>query len=267
MLRHAGVHLDGHRLDPSRLPRLVAVGTRVTAYLFAAEPGELVLPDDAILLDEGGVVAVNKPAGFTVQGSRASCLSSLERMLRERLDCPRLAPAHRLDRETSGVVLFARDGEAASVLGKQFQRRQVSKEYLAVVHPSPRQAEWTVEGWLHRVPHRAHSSFELRDEGGDDAKHSKSEFEFLERGGKRGLVRARPITGRTHQLRVHLLAGGHPIVGDSLYGPAWCEGEPHAASRLQLHAACIRFELVVDGKRRRREVEAAPPADFGLDAS
>lgn len=263
VLRHAGVHVDGHRLEPDRPPRMVAEGARVTAYWFEREPERLVLPEDVVLLDRGGVVAVNKPAWYTVQGSRASRLTSLELALRERLSCPELAPCHRLDRETTGVLLFARTSSAARLVGRQFQRREVRKGYLAVVTPPPAREGWTVEGYLVRVPHRAHSSYDLATAPEDGARFSRTRFRLLESLEDRALVEARPETGRTHQLRVHLAASGTPILGDSLYGTG---GGPGGASRLQLHAVWIELALHADRGDTTR-VEAPAPDDFGLAAS
>jgi RluA family pseudouridine synthase len=258
--RHAGIHLDGHRLLPESPPRLVPEGTRVVAYRLSAEPRPVSLPEDAVLFDRDGLVAVAKPAFFTVQGTRATRMSSLERALRERLDCPRLTPIHRLDRETSGLVLFARERSAASDLGRQFQRRSIEKEYLAVVAPPPAEEDWTVEGLLVRVEHPSHSRFGLSDDGGAEGKPSRTRFELEERSDGRALVRAHPETGRTHQLRVHLTASGCPIVGDSLYGAGWQPGVAESAERLQLHALRLRFRLGGEPL----ELEAAPPPDFGL---
>ena len=262
LVRHAGLHLDGHRLLPERPPRLVPAGTRVAAYSLTAEPRPLELSDEALLLDRDGLVAVAKPPWFTVQGSRASRLSSLEGALRRRLDCPRLTPIHRIDRETSGLVLFARSSAAASELGKQFERREIEKEYLAVVAPPPPEREWSVEGHLVRVPHRAHSRFRLAEDEREGGRFSRSAFELLETAQGRALVRCRPETGRTHQLRVHLAGEGRAIVGDSIYGCGWSPGRPESAERLQLHAHRLRFRL----SDRPVELEAAPPADFGLQA-
>jgi RluA family pseudouridine synthase len=263
LARHAGLHLDGHRLLPERPPRLVAAGTRVVAYRLSAEPRLPDLPDEALLLDRAGLVAVAKPPWLTVQGTRASRLGSLERLLRERLDRPRLTPVHRLDRETSGVVLFAGDAEAASDLGRQFQRRTVEKRYLAVIAPPPERDEWTVEGLLVRAAHPAHSLFALSEDApAGEGKPSRTRFHVLERAGARGLVEAWPETGRTHQLRVHLAASGCPIVGDSRYGTGWLPGAPGSGERLQLHAERLRFRR----SGEPFEVAAPPPGDFGLGA-
>jgi len=265
LLRHAGIFVAAQRLEPERLPRRVPGGVAVVCYLFEREPVRPALPDDAVLLDRDGLVAVAKPPWFTTQGSRASRLSSLERLLRERLACPELRPCNRLDRETSGVVLFARTGEAASRIGKQLQARTVEKEYLAVCCPPPEQQEWEVAGELVRVPHPAHSLFDLREDGEGAGRASRTVFAVLERRGERALLSARPITGRTHQIRVHAAGSGAPLVGDSLYGRGWDEGQPPwSARRLQLHAR--RVALAGEGGETL-VIEAPPPDDFGLSAT
>ena len=259
LLRHGGLHVDRRRWERESPPESVRPGAAVVAYSYEREPAPLMLPDDAILLDEAGLVAVNKPPWWAAQGTRASRVVSLERELRRRLECPSLTPAHRLDRETSGVMLFARDGRMAGEIGRQFARRQVRKEYLALVSPAPAASEWMVEGVIIRVEHPSHSLFALSSDAAEgEGRASSTRFETVETEVTRSLVRAHPLTGRTHQLRVHLLASGCPIVGDSLYGGGWSPGQPWSAERLQLHAAAI--ELSIGGEVRR--IEAPLPDDF-----
>lgn len=258
LLRHGGMHLDRTRFEASPDSRRIPSGTVVVAYSFAREPRPLELSPSVILLDEGGLVAVNKPPWWCVQGTRASRLVSLERALRGMLDCPRLTPVHRLDRETSGVILFAREGRVAGDIGRQLARREVGKEYVAVVHPAPAADAWQVEGRIVRIEHPSHSLFELRREGSEGLP-SATRFDVVERRGERAWIRAFPLTGRTHQLRVHLVASGCPIVGDSLYAGGWSPGAPWSAERLQLHASAITFRF---GARQMR-IEAPVPEDFG----
>jgi 23S rRNA-/tRNA-specific pseudouridylate synthase len=99
--------------------------------------------------------------------------------------------------------------------------------------------------------------FELRERAARDTRPSETRFRVAKRAGERALVECLPRTGRTHQLRVHLAAGGTPICGDDLYGPPWREG---AASRVQLHAATLRARLAKRGGET--ELVAPLPADF-----
>jgi 23S rRNA-/tRNA-specific pseudouridylate synthase len=121
-----------------------------------------------------------------------------------------------------------------------------------------------VSGRLVRVLHPAHSLFDLRDEGSDEGRASCTAFAVLERRGERALLSVRPVTGRTHQIRVHAAGSGCPLVGDSLYGQGWSPAaEPWSARRLQLHALRVALRAPGGG---RLVIEAPPPRDFGLDA-
>jgi RluA family pseudouridine synthase len=256
LLRHDGLHVDRVRWG-DRAAGAVPAGTQVVAYAFVREPEPLVLPESCVLFDEDGLVAVDKPPWWAVQGTRASRCVSLETALRRRLDCPMLTPVHRLDRETTGVLLFARDGRAAAPVARQFARREVRKEYAVVGWCEGEVPErFEVEGRMVRVAHPSHSLFELRD--GEEGLPSRTSFETVARSGSRVLLRALPLTGRTHQLRVHLAARGLPIVGDSLYGRGFSDGEPWSAERMLLHAQALCFRL----GDRDVEIRAPLPPDF-----
>ncbi len=260
VVHHGGIWLDAHPVALDAPPATVRAGVHVAVYALAYEPEPVPLPDDLILHDAGGVVAANKPAWLPVQGTRASQRISLELELRARLDCPGLRAAHRLDRQTSGVVLFARDSERAAFLGKALQDRRVERTYLALVSPAPKEDRWTVRGELGPAKTPPRFRFELRAAPARDTKPSETEFKVRGRSEARALVECRPRTGRTHQLRVHLAAGGTPICGDDLYGPPFRAGAPTSAARVQLHAASLRAKLVARGPEV--ELTAPPPPDF-----
>lgn len=262
LLRHGGIWLDRHPVPPGAPPHEVRDGAHAAVYAFEREPEPVELPDDCVLLDRDGVVAVDKPAWLPVQGTRASQLGSLERMLAERLRCPGLRSAHRLDRQTSGVLLLARDAKGAAFLGRALQDRRVAKTYFAVVSPPPEKDEWIVRGPLGPVLTGARYRFELRAAPAPDARDSETQLRVVTRAGERALVECRPLTGRTHQLRVHLSASGSPIVGDDLYGPDWREGAASSAERIQLHAAALRTRLT--GQGPEVEIRAPVPRDFVL---
>jgi RluA family pseudouridine synthase len=260
VLHHGGIWLDARPVDPSAPPREVSAGVHVAVYALAYEPEPLPLPDDAVLHDAEGVVAANKPAWLPVQGTRASQRISLECALRARLACPELRAAHRLDRQTSGVVLFARDAERAGFLGRKLQDRRIERVYLALVSPPPEKDEWTVRGPLGPAKTPPRFRFELREREARDTRPSETLFRVSHRAGARAVVECRPRTGRTHQLRVHLASGGTPIVGDDLYGPPFREGAATSAERIQLHAASLRARLAKGGPEV--ELSAPLPADF-----
>jgi len=136
-LRHGGIQLDRHPLLAERAPAQVPAGTRVVLYAFEREPAAVALAADALLAEHEDLVAVAKPPWLTTQGSRASQRLSLEALVRERTGDPSLVAAHRLDRQTSGIALFARGPAAARALGRAFAARRVEKRYLALVAPPP----------------------------------------------------------------------------------------------------------------------------------
>jgi 23S rRNA pseudouridine1911/1915/1917 synthase len=253
VVRHGGIWLDARPLPIGALPASLEVGQHVAVYGFAREPEPLALPEAALLLDRGGIVAVDKPAWLPVQGTRASRLHSLESLLRERLDAPGLRAAHRLDRQTSGVVLFARDGAVAARLERALRQRTLSRSYLAVVTPPPERDAFEVTGEIAPATVPPRWRFELYAAPVPGSRTSATRFEVRARELDRALVECRPETGRTHQIRVHLASVGAPIAGDDLYGEPWREGR---AERALLHA----WKLA--GPALPEPLTAALPSDF-----
>jgi 23S rRNA pseudouridine1911/1915/1917 synthase len=125
--------------------------------------------------------------------------------------------AHRLDRETSGLLLVSKDDDVRHLLGEQFEQRRISKAYLAIVEGCPAEPEGEID--LPLAPART-SAVRLKMEvcPSGQGLSSLTQYEVLERGAQRSLIAAYPRTGRQHQIRVHLAAIGHPIVGDKIYG-------------------------------------------------
>ncbi len=202
-----------------------------------------------ILYQDDDCVAVMKPCGVAAVPERAgdeACLSAvLERQLGHRV-----FPVHRLDKDVSGVILYALTAAAHRFLNAAFEQRDVHKTYLAVVHG----AADADHGFIQR-PLREFGSGRM---GVDDAKGKPSEtrFEVLQRNDRFSLVRLHPLTGRRHQLRVHLYSIGHPIAGDDRYGdPALRKGHP----RLMLNATGIALHLPSDIKLDLHDVV---PDDF-----
>lgn len=259
-VRHGGIWVDKQRYTAGSA---VAAAATISCYAFQREPELGPLPDAGMILFESGpIVAVDKPPWWPIQGTRASRLISLETQLRDLLGRPGLNAVHRLDRETSGVVLFSDDGAASGHLHRQFRARTIGKRYQAIVHPVPTKSAFEVRGYMNRVLHASHSRFELSevDLGGLKASHTR--FEVVESANQRARMVAEPSTGRAHQLRVHLASVGSPIVGDSLYGAGWTEGTGSTADRCLLHAEALRFEWA----GQTYEVVAPLPADMKLAA-
>lgn len=255
-LHHGGIQVGGRPLLPERAPAELPAGSWIRVYAFEREPEPVPLAEDALLYSDDALVAVAKPAWLPMQGTRASQRLSLEAALRARLGEPELRAVHRLDRQTSGVALFARSAGAARSLGRLFAERRVRKLYLALVSPPPARPVFEVAGPLGRVAHPSRPRFGFVP--GGRASHSR--FRVLAAGDGRALLLAEPTTGRTHQLRVHLAAQGVPVVGDTLYGDAGGPGSPAHAERVQLHA--LRLELPAGPGSPALSLEAPLPDDF-----
>lgn len=184
-----------------------------------------------VLLDAGEILAVNKPEGTpTIPGGRWTGPTALSEA--EAVSGRKLYVVHRLDKETSGVVVFAKDVQSHRFLNEQFSRRRVRKTYLALVHgviAAP-------EGEIRRSLREFGSGRVAVDPKG---KQSLTRYAVRQRLGSYTLVVAHPHTGRRHQLRAHFYSIGHPIVGDARYGSRDALRE---VPRLMLHALSITLE-------------------------
>lgn len=180
-----------------------------------------------VIGESADYIAVDKPAPLQVHpakpGQPPTLLDGLQELLAyEVVNGARLSIINRLDRETSGVVLVAKNREAARVFGRAMMRREVRKEYRAVVFGWPRDDHFEVGAPLLRQGEVEPTRVYLKQRVHPCGSPCRTEFvvlERVERGGRRlALVLARPHTGRMHQIRVHLAHAGHPVVGDKLYG-------------------------------------------------
>jgi RluA family pseudouridine synthase len=164
---------------------------------------------------------------------------------------------HRLDGETTGVLLFAKSLGAVDTFTALFESRQMRKTYLAVVHGVPRKSEWTCRARLSPDPQQ-NGRMRVDSRGGKDA---ETHFSVLQSLNDQTLVEAHPLTGRTHQIRIHLRESGHPIVGDPLYGtaPPDTPGGLRRRFPLGLRATCLAY---LDPYRRRPVDIQAPVERF-----
>jgi RluA family pseudouridine synthase len=215
-------------------------------------------PPFSIIFEDDRVAAVNKAAGIAVSPDRwDDSKERLDKLLADFLarrdggEDRRLYTVHRIDRDTSGLVVFAKDPETHRRLSKAFEERLVKKQYLAVVHGRPAWKERTCD--LPLVPNGNKQHLTIIDKY--QGKKSLTEFRFLGGAGNYSLIEALPATGRTHQIRVHLASLGHPVVCDPLYGSPkpvllssfkrnW-RGDPldekPLLARLGLHAAALEL--------------------------
>jgi 23S rRNA pseudouridine1911/1915/1917 synthase len=167
-----------------------------------------------ILAQDETFLAIDKPAGLPMHTTAKFWKNTLVAVLRERYPGEGLQICHRLDRETSGVLLVARGPKAASFLKQAFAKRTVKKRYLALVHGVPAASEGVIDQPMRLVDSQTHIMMGVTADGLPAVTHYRVLKSFAEH----ALVEASPETGRQHQIRVHLASIGHPIVGDKLYG-------------------------------------------------
>jgi 23S rRNA pseudouridine955/2504/2580 synthase len=249
LTRSGQIRVDGARAKPD---------TRLTAGAQVRVPP---LPDEApkgegkpklgerdiayarslVLHEDELVLVLNKPAGLAVQGGTKT-LHHIDRLLSawgEGLERPRLV--HRLDRDTSGVLILGKTPAAAASLSGAFARRKARKTYWAIVAGQPKPAEGIIDLPLAKVGVGDREIVMPVDPKDPNGSPAETEFVTISRAGQRVTWMAlRPHTGRTHQLRAHMRAAGHPILGDPKYGDESSAGLSEGL-KLQLHAR--RLEL------------------------
>ncbi len=197
-----------------------------------------------MLYEDKKVFVFNKPAGLAVQGGSGvnrHIDSMLESMRSQKGEKPRLV--HRLDRETSGVLVVARTRGAASELTKAFRHRDTDKTYWAICKGVPRKREGKISTYLLRERLPEGDKMRVVKHGEPDADHAVSNYRVIDNAGPNlSWLELKPITGRTHQLRVHTMHIGHPIIGDPKYFDVenW-EFPGGIQKRLHLHARRIRI--------------------------
>ncbi|NUM88639.1 MAG: RluA family pseudouridine synthase [Bdellovibrionales bacterium] len=218
-----------------------------------------------IIFENADLVVVNKPAGLpthaTIDTSRHHLVEALQEFLGARGGVPPsqvyLGVHHRLDRDTSGVILFTKRKEANAAIAQAFQGREVEKDYLAVCLGEPRRKEFTVKTYMD-TDRRNKRRMAVVARGG---KHAETQVEHLQtvwkNNRKISLVKASPVTGRMHQIRVHLAHEGLPLLGDKTYGV-----EFPGVERVMLHAWRLRVggqEFIAPFPDDFRSIDFTPP--------
>lgn len=218
-----------------------------------------------LLHEDKDLVVVNKPAGMVVHAGAGETHGTLVNALLHRLgtladagDAARPGIVHRLDRGTSGVLVVARNEQTHRALADQFEQREVEKYYLALVHGKLKQKTGTIRLPIARDLERRTRMTTRRREG----REARTDWRELFSLDGFTLIEARLHTGRTHQIRVHLAAIGHPVVGDTVYGAARAPRAGGKAlpdlERTFLHAARIAFEHPSSGERIEVRAPLAP---------
>lgn len=218
-----------------------------------------------IIYEDADIVVVDKPAGMVVHPAHGHHSGTLVNALLAH--CPDLAGiggeqrpgiVHRLDKDTSGLLIVAKNDAAHHYLQSQFQTRSVHKVYLALVEGVPQAAHGVIDAPIGRDPqHRQRMA--VATHSSHKAREARTEYRIVERFRQHALVEAEPITGRTHQIRIHLAFIGHPVVGDRVYG---FRRQRLPVPRQFLHAARIAFTLPGSG----RPVEFTSPLPEDLAA-
>jgi 23S rRNA pseudouridine955/2504/2580 synthase len=246
IIRKGEVRINGKRAKPdSRVEqgdkvRVPPVRTAVAGEL--PKPGAQ-LADRlraAILLDAPGFLVLNKPAGLAVHAGTGANLGLIEAMRQLYPEWPGLELVHRLDKGTSGCLLLAKTGKARKRLMDAFREHEVRKTYHAIVTGNWPTRLKRVDAALLRQPERGGQRRVEMDEEGKDA---STEFGILRTLTQTTLVEARPLTGRTHQIRVHAASAGCPLLGDDKYAEQPQDKLQRLAGskRLFLHAASLSF--------------------------
>jgi len=252
------VTVDGKQAKPS-----VKMSNGAVVSVTVPPPVKMELePEDIplnIIYQDENVIVVDKPAGLTVhpapghpRGTLVNALLAACPDLRGIGGTLRPGIVHRLDKDTSGLIVVAKSDRASRALQTQLKEREVKKTYTTLVRGVPEPAEGMIDAPIGRNPKNRKKMAVVAN--GRDSQTKYSVIEVLA-AGKYALVEAKPITGRTHQIRVHMAAIKHPIVGDSVYGK-----RSDLVDRQFLHASKLDFAMPVS--QRRIEFESPLPDDL-----
>ncbi|HSX18077.1 MAG TPA: RluA family pseudouridine synthase [Candidatus Saccharimonadales bacterium] len=238
LFKHQNVHING---QVAKAGYKLKQGDRITvdASLLHAEVEDIELP---IIYEDDDVMVIDKPAGLLTHSKGALNLeptvaSFLKKRLNdESLTGNRAGIIHRLDRATSGLIIGAKNSKALAYWQKQFSTRKVKKTYVAIVEGVPKPSAAIIDAPIARNPKKP-QTFHVNPLG----KPAQTQYRLIQSINKAGkkfsLLELEPLTGRTHQLRVHLAYIGHPIIGDAVYG--------HSDTAMLLHAQ--KLELTFPG--------------------
>ncbi len=275
LLGEGAITLDGKA--PGQPSLKLTAGTQFAITLpevIAAEAQPQDIPLTIVFEDEH-LIVIDKPAGLVVHPAAGNADGTLVNALLHHCanngggqlsgigGVARPGIVHRIDKDTSGLLVVAKSDAAHEGLARQFADHSIERAYLAVVGGLPLPASGTVQGWIGRSDHDRKKMAVLH-ELNKRGKHAVTHYKVLERFATAALVECRLETGRTHQVRVHMASIGHALLGDPTYGrtPAQLRTllKHLGFARQALHAAVLGFGHPVTGAQLR--FESKPPADF-----
>ncbi|KTA77099.1 23S rRNA pseudouridylate synthase [Aeromonas salmonicida] len=253
-----------YKLCPGDEVRVPPVRVAEKNELPSANLGSIQRLESQILFEDDAMIVLNKPSGMAVHGGSGLSFGVIEGLRALRPDARFLELVHRLDRDTSGVLLVAKKRSALRSLHEQLRIKTMRKQYLALVR-----GQWQPHVKVVNAPLRKNDlqSGERVVRVSSDGKPSETRFRIARQFAEATLVECSPITGRTHQIRVHTQHAGHPIACDDKYGEAAFDEKMRSQGlkRLFLHAWKLTFTHPVDGHEVLIEAPLAPELDNFLN--
>ena len=265
LIKEGRVTCEGVPIKSNGKPKAGQVIEVIVPAAVPAEPVPENIPLD-ILYEDSDCLVINKPAGLVVHPAPGHASGTLVNALLYHCKdlggvggVERPGIVHRLDKDTSGLMVVAKNDAAMAGFVRLFQTGGITKEYLALVHGVPPKPSGTVSTLIGRHPAQRKKMAVVARNG----KQAVTHYAVEKRLGDITLVRCRIETGRTHQIRVHMQSLGCPVVGDTVYGRTAADNRlPHAPARQMLHATHLVFAHPVTGAAM--DFTAPPPADFLL---
>jgi len=239
-----------YKLNVGDLVRIPPVRVAATTVLQAPSDEFQALLKQAVLFEDDVMLVINKPSGIAVHGGTGVKIALIDAMRHMNPEQEGLELVHRLDKGTSGCLVMAKNNKSLNALAHQFKTSEINKTYHVLVEGTwPEQMKEINASLRRQEVNDGERYVEVSSEG----KSALTRFEILELLPNSTLVEARPVTGRTHQIRVHAQLAGHPVIGDDKYSPTKSRREyaKSGIKRLCLHAAAIELSHPKTGEQLR----------------